>query len=172
MKREISPLAKKLAAAFIAVSAIGYGAHKWINVPNDTITITAPDGQATEVIVQEQKTAGWQEKRYGRGYVIWEGTIIEELNNNTGFDGYNTDYDMNVYDFDLGIIYHTTNASGGGIATTYFNDIAVDGVLPQHIENVKQVGCDLAEGYIEREQSDEYSSPPEDVMYFYRNHCL
>ena len=64
---------------------------------------------------------------------------------------------MNVYDFDLGIIYHTTNASGGGIATTYFNDIAVDGVLPQHIENVKQVGCDLAEGYIEREQSDEYS---------------
>ena len=54
----------------------------------------------------------------------------------------------------------------------YFNDIAVNGVLPQHIENVKQVGCDLANGYIERENSGDYGPAPGDIKYFHQNHCL
>jgi len=86
-----------------------------------------------------------------------------------------TDFDHNIYDFDTGIIYHTTNdenSEGGGIATTYFNDIAIDSVLPQHIENVRQVGCELAENYMERARSGEHGPPPDDVTYFYRNHCL
>ena len=173
----ISPLAKKLAVAFLSVSALGYGGHKLISsitesTPPPQVAITNASGETNTVT--KQTTASLREARYGRQYYIWNGLIAEEFINSDEHN-FRTDFDHNIYDFDTGIIYHTTNdenSEGGGIATTYFNDIAIDSVLPQHIENVRQVGCELAENYMERARSGEHGPPPDDVTYFYRNHCL
>ena len=114
---------------------------------------------------EPQKPASYHISDAGRTYTLWDGVIVEELHNNTGFKNFGTSFDNNVYDFDLGVIIHTANEDSGGITRTRFKDAD-----PAHIEHVRKIGLRIAEGYIKRSLTEEHSSAPDDVIAFYKRH--
>ena len=164
----LSKKGKWLVAGTGGLGAAAAGAFALLYEEPELVSVETEQG-AVEVAVQEQKTAGFYLSQDGRTYVIWEGTVIEELNNNTGFSNHQTNYDLNIYDFDLGIIFHGTENSG--IEKTLFNELAVDGQLPEHIERIRNIGCSIAADYYRRAETPEYSDPPEDIIAFQSRHC-
>lgn len=140
--------------------------------PEDVST-AAPEA-AAEAPSEESKADNGEQGAYdlfitrnGRQYALWEGVIMEELNNEELSKAMKTRFDQNIYDFDLGVVLHV---SYEGIARTSFNEMAVNGVLPAHIEEVRTIGCELGQAFNERENEGEGTVPP-DIVRFVERHC-
>ena len=194
MAKRISPFGKKMAAAVGVSLLIGWGGMQFFN-GEESRPITGYDetpnsvekkktGYRIKVSFEEaekpkpkpkpkkQKTAAWRIDQNGRNYIISEGEVIEGFPvEGYGLSRYSSG-DKNIYDFDLGVIYRVRRISDmASMVSNRFNELVVDGQLPRHIEDVKQIGCNLSRSYIKRAQTDEYGPAPSDVLYFHENHC-
>lgn len=125
--------------------------------------------------VQAQVNTMWGIRQGGRMYALWDGYVVEDNENNTGYLPSDNSFDKNIYDFDLGVIIHATGyvrgAAPGSLNRTLFNELAVNGQLPPHIENVRKIGCELVGIFEERHRSGAYGPPPGDVLTYKERHC-
>ena len=125
--------------------------------------------------VQPQVSTMWGIRSGGRMYALWDGYVVEDNENNTGYQPSDNAFDKNIYDFDLGVVIHSTGyvrgMSPGSLTRTLFNEMAVDGRLPPHIEKVRGIGCELVGIFEEKHKSGAYGPPPADVTAFRERHC-
>jgi hypothetical protein len=125
--------------------------------------------------VQAQVNTMWGIKSGGRMYALWDGYVVEDNENNTGYRPSDNAFDKNIYDFDLGVVIHSTGyvrgVSPGSLTRTLFNELAVNGQMPPHIENVRKIGCDLVGIFEQKHASGTYGPPPADVLSFKERHC-
>lgn len=168
---------KKAVAALFCVAALGTGVVKTWDWATSEGEIAA--GQAGATAAEEapdlkpQKTAAFYKPSNGRRYILWSGTVIEELINSTGFDVSEHNLGKNIYDFDLRVIFHISDANGSEPPQrTLFSETADEnGRISPHIEHVRQVACELADTYAERADSGTYEAVPEDIAVFRERHC-
>lgn len=142
---------------------------------SETVAEGTPDNLLTVSVSEdvlnagdEQKTAGWHRWENGRKYFLWDGVIVEEFINNRDQQSYFwTSFDHHVYDFDLGVIIHVPNEDHGGLSRTLFRD-----ANSEHIERIRNIGRQIAEGYISRSHTTDYKRAPDDVIAFYQRHWI
>lgn len=125
--------------------------------------------------VKPQVTTMWGIEQSGRMYALWNGYVVEDNENKTGYVPSDNSFDKNVYDFDLGLILHTTSIapgmSPGALSRTLFSELAVGGKVPPHIDNVRRIGCDIVKIFEEKHASGAFGPPPRDVMSYKERHC-
>ena len=168
VKYRLGPSFAIASMCLLAVSGGGYWAASSYGFFESDEPITGPITQEIIEDGSDQDTGDIKVEVDGREYKIWEGHVLEDVQASGSND---VNYEGSVFNFDLGEIYHSNRTFDGGIAISRFNDLAVNGELPAHIERVRQIGCDIAQQYEDRSQTRRYGPPPADVSAFKERHC-
>jgi hypothetical protein len=177
--------AKFLAAVIGGASALTGGSYMLAEaLINESPAVTSEANAATGAQQaaqpappppQAQVNTMWGIKSGGRMYALWDGYVVEDNENNTGYQPSDNAFDKNIYDFDLGVVIHSTGyvrgVSPGSLTRTLFNELSVNGQMPPHIENVRKIGCELVGIFEKKHASGTYGPPPADVLSFKERHC-
>ena len=181
----ISGPGKFMSAVICGATALAGGIYMLVTNFSETppavaaeATVTAGAQQAAQPAprpVQPQINTMWGLNVGGRMYALWDGYVVEDNENNTGYLPSDNAFDKNIYDFDLGVVIHSTGmvrgVSPGNVSRTLFNELVVNGQRPPHIENVRKIGCELVGIFERKHASDAYGPPPADVLSFKERHC-
>lgn len=166
----------RLAYGGLIAAAVGsMGPVLYVASQGDSTT-TAPETAGTVAEPRQpdpQKTASFYLESNDRRYILWDGLVMEELSNNTGYSETQHSLGKNIYDFDLRIIFHLSDLRGTEPPQrTLFSETADEnGRVSPHIDHVRGVACELATGYFMREASGEYGAVPADIQVFQQRHC-
>lgn len=117
----------------------------------------------------EQTSAALYSENDGVSYALWEGQIIEEMDNRVTGESFRTGFDQNVYNFDLELVLHVTQDSTPQMVRTLFSELSPKG--REHIERVRKIGCDIAQEFIKRAADGNTGSAPADAVAFNKRHC-
>jgi hypothetical protein len=151
-------------AFMVAVGAFITGATYFLS-PGETQNATETD--KTEVA--ERNSARKQDSndvsinRDGVDYALWEGLVMEEPDNNELSSSFKTQYDQQIYNYDLGVVLHVSR--GDGMISTPMKDLRAE-----HLDRVRGIGCEIV-GEFEKREADGKGGLPDDVASFKARHC-
>lgn len=154
-------------AAFMgAVGGLGY--YFWPAGTAETAA-TQAEGPAAAPRPAEQQSAALYSEDDGRSYALWEGLVVEEMDNRVIGESFKTGFDQNVYDFDLELVLHVTQEDKPVLVRTLFSELSPKG--QQHIDRVRTIGCRIAQEFIKRAEDGQTGDAPADARAFSRRHC-
>lgn len=111
---------------------------------------------------KEQDSGDIKLWRDGIMYAIWGGRVTEEH----GKSDRRSNYAVNAYNFDLGIVHHYEEYYYEDAVVSYFRD-----VNSEHINRVRGIGCEIADKYIKKSNTLDHSEAPKDVLAYKERHC-
>ena len=174
-----TPLFWGLLGGTTAVSALTAVVLSLFNDDASAAPEAEPVEQTAEEIYNEgstQKSGRFPEIVNGRQYVIWNGHVVESPieASITDQDGSGTDtiyFEHTMYNFDLRRIFYLSGTSEGGLVSDRFDDVVANEQGSSHIEAVREIGCSIADEFIERANTTDHGPPPADVLRFDELHC-
>jgi hypothetical protein len=157
------------AFAFVFVAAVGVGGGSYIY--SDLNSTGTDEGAETAPGEKPQKKSSGRKQdssdvsieRDGVEYALWEGLVMEEQDNNELSGSFKTQYDQQIYNFDLGVVLHVSR--GDGMISTPMTQLRAE-----HLERVRGIGCEIAAEFTKREAAGD-GALPDDVAAFKARHC-
>jgi len=169
-KRRISGFGVAIATAASIVGGIGgLGYYLWPSSSAEATSTTQPAGNTGPARPSEQQSANLYSEDDGLSYALWEGQVLEEMDNRVVGESFKTGFDQNVYNFDLELILHVTQEEKPMMVRTLFSELSPKGQL--HIERVRGIGCRIAQEFIRRAEDGKTGAAPADARAFNTRHC-
>ena len=119
--------------------------------------------QAERKSTRKQDSSDVSIERDGVEYALWEGMVMEEQDNNELSGNFKTQYDQQIYNFDLGVVLHVSR--GDGMIKSNMTELRAE-----HLDRVRGIGCEIA-GEFEKREAQGKGSLPDDVAAFKTRHC-
>ncbi len=148
--------------AVTAFTAVGLGILGY-NYSQPELTPEELENQEPFFGASTQETNDIKIERHGRKYSIWEGFVVEELDNSE-INSIN-EFSLLKYDFDLGLVVGLSEKDS-------YNRLFSELINLEHIERVRLIGCEIAQQYFDRATTPDYNEAPDDVTAFHQRHCL
>ena len=169
-RHRISGFGAAVITAGVFVSGIGGLGYYFLPTANEGAEQAVENSTArTTARPTEQTSAGLYSENDGVSYALWEGQVIEEMDNRVTGESFRTGFDQNVYNFDLELVLHVTQDSTPQMVRTLFSELSPKG--REHIERVRTIGCNIAQEFIRRAADGKSGSAPADAVAFNRRHC-